>query len=444
LMRLKQLIIYIAVGIFSVASAWAQNQEITGRVVDEANNGIPGVTILNAATNRAITATREGGNFSISVPANTQLLFNAVGFSKRTVTVKANQSTLTIQLSATQDQVEEVVVRGYVARKKETQTGASITLGEKDIRDLPTANLESLLQGKVPGMNIQVNTGAPGFRGSTQIRGISNLTTTGSGSESVLMPTSPLYVIDGVPMDADRAAEFGLQQQGPGISPLSLIPPEDVQSIEILKDAQATSLYGSQGAYGVIIITTKRGNSEVPRINYTHSTFIKAPPKLRETLGGNLERQIKLQQILNNARTQAELDRIMDTPGLADSLNSYYNNSTNWQSLYYQTTFNQNHNLSLDGGNQVLSYKSNLGYYGETGVIRNTGFNRYSANLRMDYRPSRRFEFTGQVFAQLGKQNKGDGTGILQTGVATGGMNSTLLPPPGFYSASSSYISAIQ
>src|SRR5690606_25090960 len=179
-------------------------------------------------------------------------------------------------------------------------------------------------------------------------------------------------------------------------------------------------------------------------INYTHSTFIKAPPKLRETLGGNLERQIKLQQILNNARTQAELDRIMDTPGLADSLNSYYNNSANWQSLYYQTTFNQNHNLSLDGGNQVLSYKSNLGYYGETGVIRNTGFNRYSANLRMDYRPSRRFEFTGQVFAQLGKQNKGDGTGILQTGVATGGMNSTLLPPPGFYSASSSYISAIQ
>lgn len=443
-MRLKQLIIYIAVGIFSVASAWAQNQEITGRVVDEANNGIPGVTILNAATNRAITATREGGNFSIGVPANTQLVFNAVGFSKRTITVKANQSTLTVQLSATQDQVEEVVVRGYVARKKETQTGASITLGEKDIRDLPTANLESLLQGKVPGMNIQVNTGAPGFRGSTQIRGISNLTTTGSGSESVLMPTSPLYVIDGVPMDADRAAEFGLQQQGPGISPLSLIPPEDVQSIEILKDAQATSLYGSQGAYGVIIITTKRGNSEVPRINYTHSTFIKAPPKLRETLGGNLERQIKLQQILNNARTQAELDRIMDTPGLADSLNSYYNNSTNWQSLYYQTTFNQNHNLSLDGGNQVLSYKSNLGYYGETGVIRNTGFNRYSANLRMDYRPSRRFEFTGQVFAQLGKQNKGDGTGILQTGVATGGMNSTLLPPPGFYSASSSYISAIQ
>lgn len=442
-MKLQKLIILI-LSIFSLQFAYAQNQNLRGRVVDESNNGIAGVTVINAATNRAITATDDNGNFGVSIAPNTALIFKAVGFNQRRVTVRANQTTLTVQMSSTQDQVEEVVVRGYVARKKENTTGSSFTLGEKDIRDVPTANLEQLMQGKVPGLNVQVNTGAPGFRGSTQIRGLSTLSTTGSGSESILMPTSPLYVIDGVPMDADRASEFGLQQQGPGISPLSLIPPEDVQSIEILKDAQATSLYGSQGAYGVIIITTKRGNSPVPRINYTHSTFLKTPPKLRETLGGNLERQIKIWQIINNARTQAEIDRIMQTPMLADSLNAFFNNSTNWQSLYYQNTFNQNHNLSLDGGNEILSYKSNLGYYGETGVIKNTGFNRYSANLRMDYRPTKRFEFTGQVFAQLGKQNKGDGTGILQTGVSTGGMNSTLLPPPGFFSADNDYISAIR
>ncbi len=442
-MKLKKLIILI-LSIFSLQIAFAQSQEVRGRVVDESNNGIGGVTILNAANNRAITATSDNGNFAISVAPNTTLLFKAVGFAQRRITVRANQTSLNVQMSSTQDQVEEVVVRGYVARKKETSTGSSYSLGEKDLRDVPVANLEQLMQGKVPGLNVQVNTGAPGFRGSTQIRGLSTLTTTGSGSESILMPTSPLYVIDGVPMDADRAAEFGLQQQGPGISPLSLIPPEDVQSIEILKDAQATSLYGSQGAYGVIIITTKRGNSPVPRINYTHSTFMKTPPKLRETLGGNLERQIKLAQILNNSRYEIEIDKIMETPWLADSLNAYYNNSTNWQDLYYQNTFNQNHNLSLDGGNEILSYKSNIGYFNETGVIKNTGFNRYSANLRMDYRPARRFEFTGQVFAQLGKQNKGDGTGILQTGVSSGGMNSTLLPPPGFYSASADYISAIR
>src|SRR5690606_12132061 len=150
---------------------------------------------------------------------------------------------------------EVVVTRGYVQRPKETSTGASNVISGRDIQDIPVP-IESLLQGKAPGLNIQVNTGAPGFRGTTQIRGPSTLSITGEGDASSLMPTSPLYVIDGVPLDADRASEFGLEQQGPGISPLSMIPPEDIESIEILKDAQATSLYGSLAAYGVIIINT--------------------------------------------------------------------------------------------------------------------------------------------------------------------------------------------
>src|SRR5690606_13272497 len=150
--------------------------------------------------------------------------------------VSNDQNNLTVVMDASDHGIEEVIVtRGYVKRPKETSTGASTILTADDIRDVP-GPLESLLQGKVPGMNIQVNTGAPGYRGTTQIRGLSTLTVTGSGNESILMPTSPLYVIDGVPLDADRASEMGLQQQGPGISPLSMIPPEDVESIEILKD----------------------------------------------------------------------------------------------------------------------------------------------------------------------------------------------------------------
>src|SRR5690606_41785385 len=101
-----------------------------------------------------------------------------------------------------------------------------------------------MLQGMVPGMNVQVNTGAPGFRGSNQIRGLSTLTVTGGGNQSFLQPTSPFYVIDGVPLDADRATEFGFQQQGPKVSPLSMFLKDDIESIEILKAAQATSLYG--------------------------------------------------------------------------------------------------------------------------------------------------------------------------------------------------------
>lgn len=421
----------------------AAQTTLRGRVLDENGKGLASVTVINTATGRSMVATETNGAFSVSINAGSTLLFKLVGYTEKRVTITAGQTSLTVTLEPSSETVEEVVVtRGYVKRPKETSTGASNIILAEDIRDIP-GSLESLLQGKAPGLNIQVNTGAPGFRGTTQIRGLSTLATAGSGNESILMPTSPLYVIDGVPLDADRASEMGLQQQGPGVSPLSMIPPEDVESIEILKDAQATSLYGSLAAYGVIIINTKRGNSEIPRINYTNNTFMKTPPKLRETLGGNLERRLKLLQIYGNALTQDDIDKIQDSPHLSDSINAYFNNSTNWQDLYFQTTYNHSHNLSVDGGNNLLSYKANIGYYTETGIIRNTGFNRYSTNLRMDYSPDSKLRFTGQVFAQLGKVNKGDGSGILQTGVADGGLSSTLLPPPSFYSASSDYISSI-
>ncbi|WP_437918977.1 SusC/RagA family TonB-linked outer membrane protein [Sphingobacterium sp. LRF_L2] len=441
-MRNKHIIVVLLFCLGLFQQGFAQ-QTIRGRVVDQQGAGLGGVTIINTSTGRAIVATESNGSFSLQGNGSMTLLFKLVGYVEQRAKVSAGQADLRITLVSADQGIEEVVVtRGYVQRAKETTTGASNLLTDKDLRDVP-GTLEQLMQGKVPGMNIQVNTGAPGYRGSTQIRGLSTLTITGSGDQSALLPTSPLYVIDGVPLDADRAAEYGLQQQGPGISPLSMIPPEDVASIEILKDAQATSLYGSLAAYGVIIINTKRGNSEVPRINYTNNTFIKTPPKLRETLGGNLERRLKLQQIYGNALTQADIDRISQTYHLSDSLNAYFNNSTNWQDLYYQTTFNHSHNLTVDGGNSVLSYKANVGYYTETGIIKNTGFDRYSTNLRMDYSPDKRLRFTGQVFAQVGKQKKGDGTGILQSGVAQGGLSSTLLPPPSFYLASSEYVSSI-
>lgn len=430
---------WMSIGLQSLAQT-----TLSGKVVDENGLALSSVTVVNVTTGRSLVATDANGGFSVSLSGNTTLLFKLVGYTEKRVSVAAGQTSVIVTMVSSNKDIEEVVVtRGYVKRPKETSTGASSILTNDDIRDIPSANLESLLQGKVPGMNVQVNTGAPGYRGTTQIRGLSTLSMSGSGNESILSPTSPLYVIDGVPLDADGATEMGLSQQGPGISPLSMIPPEDVESIEILKDAQATSLYGSLAAYGVIIINTKRGNSEVPRINYVNNSFMKTPPKLRETLGGNLERRLKLQQIYENAKTQADIDRIQSTKWLTDSLNSYYNNSTDWQSLYYQTTFNQSHNLSVDGGNSTLSYKANLGYYNETGIIRNTGFNRYSSNLRMDYSPDHKIRFTGQIYAQLGKTNKGDGSGILQTGVSSGGLSSSLLPPPSFYSASSEYISSV-
>lgn len=444
--KMKALFSILALALLLVqVPAQAQNTVVvTGTVVDENRQPFGGVTVFTGKPLRALTSTDENGTFRVSVEPNAVLVFRVVGYEEASQNAGSGRTALRIQLTPLDNKLEEVVIRGYQKRSKELNTGSSFSLSGGEVQDIPTPNVEQLLQGRVPGMNIQVNTGAPGFRGSTQIRGLSTITMTGSGDMSFLQPTSPLYVIDGIPMDADRATEFGFQQQGPGISPLSLIPQEDIASIEILKDAQATSLYGSMAAYGVIIITTKRGNSPVPRVRYTHNSFVRTPPKLRETLGGNLERQLKLKQIIDNAQEVEDLWRIPGTPFLSDSLNAYWNNSTNWQDYYFRTQYNQSHNLHIDGGDQLFNYKANLGYFTDQGIIKNTGFTRYNANLRMEYQPAdRRFQVIGNVTGQLGKQSVGTGIGMLQTGVASSGQSSTLLPPPSFYQANSTHSAAL-
>jgi len=431
--------------IMQVITATAQQKiRINGKVTDQTGQGIPGATIFSGSPLKSLTATNSSGDFAVLAEPGTELIIRSIGFLEQRFVVKAGQTTIAVRLKDNTKEMDEVVVRGYVARSKQLSTGSSTTISGDKVQDVPVSNIEQLLQGKVPGLNIQVNTGAPGFRGTTTIRGISSLAVTGGGSESFLQPTSPLYVIDGVPLDADQASQFGLQQQGPGVSPVSMIPQEDIASIEILKDAQATSMYGSRAAYGVIIITTKRGNSVIPRIRYTLNSFMQRPPKLRETLGGNLERKLKIRQAIENAVNQGDIDLINATPFLADSLNAYYNNSTNWQDVFYATTFNQTHNLSIDGGDQKFSYKTNLNYYSENGVIKNTGFDRYSMNMRMDYKPNDKFTFVGSVFGGVGKTNKGEGMGLLQSGVANNGMASSLLPGPSFFQSTAGVVAALQ
>jgi len=427
-------------------SAYSQEKNIivNGTVVDkETKQGVPGVSVILESTNKGLTQTNGKGQFTVNVPVGGTLVFKFLGFNT-TKTKITGATNITVTISEDRKALDEVIIVAYQKRTKETTTGSATLIQAKEVQDIPVSNVEQLLQGKVPGLNIQNNTGAPGFRGSVQVRGLSSLSISGSGNESFLQPTSPLYIIDGVPLDADKAAEFGFQSQGPGVSPLSLIPQEDIENIQILKDAQATSMYGSRGAYGVIIITTKRGNSKVPRIRYVTNAFVNTPPKLRETLGGNSERSLKIQQIILNAQNVTDIRNISNTPFLADSLNAYWNNSTDWQNVFYQTTYNQSHNLALDGGDPTFNYKANVGYYTEKGVIKNTGYDRYNLNMNMEFKPNEKFRFFGFINGSVGKQNKGNGVGLLQSGVAANGQASTLLPPPSFYQASGGVLSALQ
>ncbi len=417
-----------------------QKKTVTGTVSDN-TGGIPNVNIFLNRT--AIGATKPDGSFTVSVPEDAVLEFSYIGFKTVKVSV-AGKTKLTVMMEADQNQLKEVTIQGYVAKSKEVSVGSSVKISGKDLQAVPVASITDMLQGKVAGLNIQQNTGSPGMRGSIAMRGLSNINVTGSGDGAFLQSTAPLFVVDGVPIDDNTNFQYGFQSAGPGISPISLIPQQDVESIEVLKDASATSLYGSKGAYGVIVITTKRGNSKIPVIRYNTQFFFSTPPKLRQVIGGKGERDMRMAQIMQSDTSYYRALALLGaTPYVADSLNAYYNNSTDWQSYFFRSTFNQSHNLNIDGGDPTFNYKVNFGYFDQNGIQENTGFNRSSLRMNMGYMPSSKFKLYTTINGALAKNQKGSGNGLLNTGVATGGQASTLLPSPSLFSAVNSVLSAV-
>src|SRR5690606_30875548 len=216
------------------------------------------------------------------------------------------------------------------------------------------------------------------------------------------------------------------------------------EDITVLKDAQATALYGSKGAYGVILVTTKRGKSKVPIVQYVGQTFLNTPPNLRKVLGGVLERRSRVNQILQNDTSyNAALQLINNTPMLADSLNPYYNNSTDWQSYFYRTTLNTSHSVNISGGDNTFNYKIAPSYYNERGILENTGFTRYSVPMNMQYRPSDRYRMFVNLSPSLAKNSTGSGNAFRQSGVANSANSSSLLPPPSLFSGSMDALAAL-
>lgn len=428
----------------------AQNIVVTGKVFDGESarkETIPGVSIKQVVQGKStfLAQTDLDGNFRITVDPNAELHFSYIGMATEVVKV-AGRKSFNITLHSDAKALKEVkITTGYVTKTKTLSTGSAITISGKELQGAPTGDVISLLQGKVAGMNIQNNTGAPGFRGSVSIRGLSNVNTSGSGNNAFLTPTAPLYVIDGVPVDDNSTFSYGFQQAGPGVSPASQIPAEDIEEITVLKDAAATALYGSRGAYGVILITTKRGSSKVPVVRYNGSAFLSTVPQLRSVIGGKEERLTRINQILANDTSRLHaLNAINGLDFLSDSLNAYYNNATNWQSYFYRPTYNHNHNLSISGGDVTFNYKVALGLYDESGVQQNTGYSRYNINTTMTYFPSRKFKLVGQLNSSVQQQRLGSGTGLINTGVASGGSASSLLPSPSLYSASNEVLGALE
>ncbi|MFT3903628.1 MAG: SusC/RagA family TonB-linked outer membrane protein [Niabella sp.] len=429
--------------LFLTMTVWVHAQKtvsVTGVVKDESGEFKPGVSVANRDTKANLAITNSNGEFKITVPEGTTIELTHVQYVTVTKKITAADTFLTFTLAENKGKTEQdVVVQGFRTRTKETQTGSSTVVKGEALQNVPVNNVMSLLQGKVAGLNIQNNVSGPGAGPTITLNGSSSINIT---SDGFLSPTSPLFIIDGVPVDVNSKYEYGFQAGGSGINPLSLIPPEDIDQMEVLRDAAATSLYGSRAAYGVIIVTTKRGQSKIPVVQYSGNLVYKTPPKMRTTIGGLSERLARVNAILNYDTASAEVSNafVNSINFLSDSLNPYYNNSTNWQDYVVAPTVSQNHNVTVYGGTRNFNYKTNLNYYDDKNIVRNTGFQRYGLSMNATYMPVDQFKVEMSLNGQFGNTQTGSSSGATLGGLASLANMSSLLPKPSKYSDQSAAI----
>ncbi|MBC3786851.1 SusC/RagA family TonB-linked outer membrane protein [Spirosoma utsteinense] len=345
---------------------------IRGIVSDERGGALPGATVSVKGT-QVGTTTDADGKFTLNVPAGAQtLVVSYIGMTTQEVAIGSRQS-FDIKLKAADNVLNDVVVIGYGTQRRQDVNGAISSVRSEDIANIPQPSVDQLLQGRAAGLTVTQNSGQPGSSTSVRIRGVTSLT----GS------SEPLYVIDGVPISGDannqstsgRSPLQNFNGSGQsGVSPLSLINPNDIESIDVLKDASATAIYGNRAANGVIIITTKRGKNGSARIAYDGYVGIQSPSKYLSLM--------KLQQY---AKLQNDLADVYGTQRRAEfSDPSLLPEGTDWQREVFKSAVMQNHQVSISGGKEGINYYVSGGYLKQDGIVIGSGFNRYTFRTNVD------------------------------------------------------------
>ncbi|MGV3503749.1 MAG: SusC/RagA family TonB-linked outer membrane protein [Adhaeribacter sp.] len=348
---------------------------ISGKVSAENGEGLPGVTVVLKGTTTG-TTTGADGRYTLQVPeANGILIFSYIGFAPKEIAING-QVTLDVSLQPDAKALDEVVVVGYGVMKKSDLTGSLAQVKAKEIKSFPTTNVLQAISGRASGVQVLQTTGAPGAGLSVRIR----------GTNSIQGGNEPLYVIDGFPFSGN---------------PTNLNN-ADIESIEVLKDASATAIYGSRGANGVVLITTKQGKAGQTRVDFETSYSVQSLRKKLDFMNG------REYALLNNL--QAKNDNL--NPYFTQEQIDSFGEGTDWQDLVFQKAPMATSSLSINGGNDKTQFSITGSFLGQQGIIKGSDYNRYSLGTKINHKISDKFQVSlSNNASRLNTERKDSGGG---------------------------------
>ncbi|MGI4741340.1 MAG: SusC/RagA family TonB-linked outer membrane protein [Janthinobacterium lividum] len=351
---------YVIVPIATPANdSGSKSFTVAGRVIDAKGAGLPGVTVVVRGTILG-SSTGSDGSFMLNVPPNSTLVFSSVGFVRQKVAVNSTTSSLTVNMLEGATELDGIILVGYGEQKKSQVTGAISSVTEQQLRDVPVANVGQALQGRAAGVSVASTTNRPGQSPTIRIR----------GNRSIGSSNNPLLVVDGIPYDGS----------------FNDLNPDDITSLEVLKDASATAIYGARGANGVILIATQRGMVGAPHVTYGGYYGVKKPWRY-DLMTGEQYYKFRRESFLAAGRNPDTATEFLTE----DEKQNYEAGRTiDYQTLLYQDGAITNQSLGVLGGSEQTKYSASVGYYNEAGVLPVQDFKRYSVRATLDQQIGKR------------------------------------------------------
>jgi TonB-linked SusC/RagA family outer membrane protein len=401
----------------------AQSRTVTGKVTDANGNPVANASVLVKGTTVG-TTTGEDGNFSLTLPENARtLVFSSVGSVTQEINI-GNRGLFNITLTSDDKDLQEVVVVGYGTLKKKEVTGSIATVKGTALANLPVQSFDNSLGGRAPGVQITVPNGLVGAAPVFRIR----------GTNSLNLSSYPLVVVDGVPVyTGNTSSTFASSNI------LASINPNDIESVDILKDASATAIYGSRAAAGVVLVTTKKGKSGSAKVTYDGWAGSTSPYGLWDLLNAQQYMQHKNMALANAGVPTTGTGSIEFRPTNGPDGQPI---DTRWYDYVYRKGFSHSHNVNISGGNQTTNYFFSVGYLNQEGILVQNDFNRKTVRLNVDHKPNKVVSLGGNVsysFEETKAPNSGSIPGFLFSTAGLGRIPLITAPNVSPYNNDGSY-----